>query len=318
MPAPSPRRPQSPLNHALRSRDRDVIALVDRAVRDRNVMLAYQPVVPAGREDRPAFFEGLIRILDDNGRIIPARDFIGSIEMTELGRRMDCLALEAGLATLRDRPGLRLSVNMSARSIGYPAWQRMLNQGLDAHPGIGDRLILEISESSAMLMPDIVQVFICDLQARGVSFALDDFGAGAMAFHHLKSMWFDILKIDGSFVRGIVRSPENQAVVQSMTAIARHFDMISIASKVQSGDDARWLDMAGVDCLQGYYYGAPTIRPRWETDTQPAGATQPIAVPGSIVVPARVGNRFGPHPGPGRGGPLSPVRPVPEPARPHS
>ena len=67
---------------------------------------------------------------------------------------------------------------MSARSIGYPQWLATLERGLRADPTIAERLILEITEGSAMLMPDLVTVFMADMQLRGICFALDDFGAG--------------------------------------------------------------------------------------------------------------------------------------------
>ena len=94
------------------------------------------------------------------------------------GRRIDALALELGLRALSENPDLRLSINMSARSIGYPDWSETLDRGLSEDPTVAERLILEITEASAMVMPDIVSVFMDDLQIRGVSFALDDFGAG--------------------------------------------------------------------------------------------------------------------------------------------
>jgi EAL domain-containing protein (putative c-di-GMP-specific phosphodiesterase class I) len=256
----------NPLSFAVAQRDRDVIRMVEAAVNSQNVMLAYQPVVPAGHPDRPAFFEGLIRILDENGRIIPARDFIGVVETQELGRKIDCLSLEFGLRKLCDHPQLRLSINMSARSIGYPNWQRVLENGLSADATVAERLILEITENSAIHMPDIVQVFMSDLQARGISFALDDFGAGFTSLRYLRTLYFDILKIDGEFIRGIAGSPDDQALVKSMMSIGRHFDMVTVAESVETAEDARYLERLGVDCLQGYYFGAPTIRPRWASE----------------------------------------------------
>ncbi|RVT82213.1 EAL domain-containing protein [Rhodobacteraceae bacterium CCMM004] len=256
--------PDSPLAAATAGRARDAVAMVERAIERRNVMLAYQPIVPAGRTDRPAIYEGLIRVLDDKGRIIPARDFIHQVETLELGRRIDCLSLEFGLQVLRERPKLRLAVNMSARSIGYPAWQEVLDKGLAADPTVGERLILEITESSAIVMPDLVQVFMTRLQSRGISFALDDFGSGYTSLRHLKDLYFDILKIDGQFIRGIARSPDDQALVKALVAIGRHFDMVTVAESVESAEDARYITRIGVDCLQGFYFGAPTIRPRWE------------------------------------------------------
>ncbi|KAF0676461.1 EAL domain-containing protein [Profundibacterium mesophilum] len=253
-----------PLSIAINLRDRSILRTVERAVTERNVMLAFQPVVPASRPERPVFYEGLIRILDDNGRIVPARDFIGAVETLELGRQIDCLSLEAGLKLLQERPRLRLSINMSARSIGYPDWTRVLDTALAADPSIGERLILEITESSAILMPDMVQVFMNRLQNQGISFAIDDFGSGYTSMRYLKDLYFDILKIDGQFIRGIARSPDNQAVVKALVSIGRHFDMVTIAEFVETGEDAQYLRQIGVDCLQGYYFGAPTIRPRWE------------------------------------------------------
>ena len=258
---------RNPLSFAVAEQDRDTIAMVRDAIARRDVMLAYQPVVQTARPDRPAFYEGLIRVLDENGRIIPAKDFIEPVEMTELGRKLDCLAIEMGLEALMENETLRLAVNMSARSIGYPAWMKALNRGLAIDETIADRLILEITESSAMLMPELVCVFMEDLQARGVSFALDDFGAGYTSFRYLREFYFDILKIDGQFIRGIAQSPDNQALTKSLLDIARHFEMFTVAECVENAQDAAWMSQIGVDCLQGFYFGAPTVNPPWRSPT---------------------------------------------------
>lgn len=255
--------PGSPLAAAITERDRATLAMVAEAVARKRVLLAYQPIVQARSTESIAFHEGLIRILDDTGRIIPARDFIDAIEVRELGREVDCLALEAGLAALAEHPGLRLSINMSARSIGYPRWVRTLDAGLSRDPTVGERLILEITESSAMLVPEIVIAFMDEAQARGVSFALDDFGAGYTAFRYLKDFFFDIIKIDGQFIRGINADPANQVLTQALVSIAGHFDMFTVAESVETVEEARFLIGAGVDCLQGYFFGAPTVRPAW-------------------------------------------------------
>jgi len=254
---------ESPLNAALAQRDRDAIEMARAAVVRKEVMLAFQPVVSSADPTRPAFWEALIRVLDHTGRIIPARDFIDAIETTELGRRIDCLALELGLAELAAVPGLRLSINMSARSIGYPDWTRVLNRGLAVDPTAGERLILEITEASAMMMPDIVSVFMRDLQDRGVAFALDDFGAGFTSFRYLREFYFDFLKIDGQFIRGVAANPDNQCLIRALLSIARHFDMFAVAESVETEADAAWLAGIGMDCLQGYFYGAPVVTPPW-------------------------------------------------------
>ncbi len=255
----------SPLDYAVATRDRSALDMVVAALRHRNTMLAFQPVVQSQRPEKIAFYEGLIRVLDETGRIIPARDFIDAVEATETGRILDCVALETGLRTLQQNPHIRLSINMSARSIGFPRWARSLRQGLKSDPTIGERLILEITERSAMTVPELVVRFMSDLQKRGITFALDDFGAGYTSLRYLRDFQFDVIKIDGDFIRGIHANADNQVLTRAMVDIARQFDMFTVAESVEHHDDSLWLTRIGVDCQQGYFFGAPTVHPTWNS-----------------------------------------------------
>ncbi len=260
----------NPLSAAVSARDHNVIAMVNDALRRKDVVLAFQPVVSATGENRPVFYEGLIRVRDETGRIIPAKEFILAIEETEAGRVIDCLALEHGLRTLRRNKAVRLSINMSARSIGYPGWMNALEKGLTRDPEIASRLILEITESSAMQMPEIVTVFMRDLQQKGIAFALDDFGAGYTAFRYLREFYFDVLKIDGQFIRGISTNPDNQVLTKALISIAQQFDMFTVAESVETAADAQFLQSTGIDCMQGYHFAAPSLKHPWaiEQDTK--------------------------------------------------
>ncbi|SEP78777.1 EAL domain-containing protein [Thalassovita taeanensis] len=255
----------SPLNFAVSSRDASTLDMVRAALKHRQVTLAFQPVIQSQRPDQPAFYEGLIRVLDETGRIIPAKDFIDVIETTETGRIIDCLSLEMGLRTLAREPSIRLAINMSARSIGYPRWMQSLKKGLKHDPTVAERLILEITESSAMMVPELVVNFMSDLQRKGITFALDDFGAGFTSFRYLRDFYFDILKIDGQFIHNIHADPDNQVLTRALIAIARQFDMFTVAEKVETAEDAQWLSAAGVDCLQGFLFGAPSIHAPWKS-----------------------------------------------------
>lgn len=250
-----------PLSFAVADRDRDVIAMVADGLARRSVELAYQPVVVAGQSGRLAFFEGLARILDTTGRAIPAKDFIDQVEATELGRQIDCVALECGLKALAQNPTMRLSINMSARTIGFPPWLRILDAGVGRAPDIGERLILEITESSILAAPETVAAFMNELQAIGVCFAVDDFGAGFTSLRHLRDLDFDILKIDGHFVGNVHADPDNQALIRAMMSVSEHFGMLTVAENVEKAEDAVWLTQQGIDCLQGYYFGAPSLTP---------------------------------------------------------
>ncbi len=253
----------NPLNHAVSRRDASTLQMVKDAIAHKQTMLAYQGVVVSQEPDRVGFYEGLIRIMDDTGRVIPARDFINQVEKTETGREIDRLALRMGLQTLHENPGLRISVNLSARSIGYRPWMQTLNHWFSKDETIAERLILEITESSAMDQPEVTMEFMDNVSRKGVCFALDDFGAGYTSLSYLKDFYFDILKIDSRFCHGVSEDKDNQALVEIMISIARHFDMLVVGEGVERKEDVETLVSLGVDCLQGYYFDAPTTRPHW-------------------------------------------------------
>jgi EAL domain-containing protein (putative c-di-GMP-specific phosphodiesterase class I) len=262
----------SPLGFAISQADSQTLAMVAAALDTRRLRLAYQPVVMTTDTNRIGFYEGFIRVLDPSGRSIPAREFIQVVETQELGRRIDCAALQMGLHALARLPTLRLSVNMSARSIGYPGWTRILRQFLKSHPRIGERLILEISETSAMMVPEIVIAFMNDMQKDGISFALDNFGAGFMAPRYFRNFLFDMVKIDGQFTRDVDRNPDNQVMIEALVSLARHFDMFTVAEGVETVAEAEYLRAAGVDCLQGYLFGSPTVKPDFLTEAMAKSA----------------------------------------------
>ena len=182
---------------------------VCEALASKRARLAFQPIVTAGPNGRTAFYEGLIWVLDPAGRVIPAAHFLLVIEQTDLGRQIDCVTLDLALRELRQNPQLRLSINLSARSIGDGQWRRVLEAGLAEKSAIGNGLIFEISETSAMMLHEIVIRFMAEMQPRGIAFALDGFGAGLTAFRHLKDFFIDLVKIDTGFVRGIADDPDN-------------------------------------------------------------------------------------------------------------
>ncbi|MFW8635763.1 EAL domain-containing protein [Cribrihabitans pelagius] len=261
--ADMPEGADNPLSAAVTTRDRSTLDMVAEAVRHNQTVLAYQPVMQAMPPHGTAFYEGYIRVLDATGRVIPARDFFHLVEDKELGRELDCLALKHGLQALERFPGIRLSVNMSARSIGYEPWTRVLERILKRDSTLGERLVLEIGESSAMAAPELVTDFMGRMQQHGIAFALDNFGAGTTAIGHFRQFFFDAVKIDGQFVRGVHANHDNQAVVRALVSIAKQFDMLTVAESVERPEEAEFLVSIGVDCLQGFLYGAPSVTPPW-------------------------------------------------------
>ena len=253
----------NPLDYATARRDSDVLSYLRTALEEKTALLAYQPIVASRGSQGAVFYEGLIRIPDPTGRIIPARDFVFLAEETELGRQIDCTALYLGLTQLTKYPDLRLSINMSARSIGYGQWVDILGRALRRDSSIADRLTLEITDSSAMLVPELVMHFMRDLRQRGITFALDDFGAGTTSFRYLHDFAFDIVKIDRQFTKNVAADPDNQVMIQSLRSISDHFGRFTIAEAVECERDSQWLSEMLFDCQLGYFWGAPTVNPTW-------------------------------------------------------
>ena len=112
-----------------------------------------------------------------------------------------------------------------------------------------------------MLMPELVIAFMEEMQDLGIAFALDDFGAGYTAFRYLRDFYFDILKIDGQFIKGIAGHSDNQVLTEALVMIGKHFDMFTIAEGVEDEVDADFLSQIDLDCIQGYITGAPSLTP---------------------------------------------------------
>lgn len=251
----------SPLDAAMAAQDRETLKTVAEALRDRRMRLAYQPVVYAADTSVIGFFEGFIRLLNLRDQVIPARDFMGAAEQTELGREIDCAALQMGLMSLQRNPQIRISVNMSARSVGYQRWVGILRRALRDSPKLGYNLILEINATSAMLVPDVLRPFMEEMRNHGIVFALDDFGAGLISLEILHELRFEIAKIEGSLVRDIDRMAGQQAMVRGAIALAQEMGMYVVAEAVETEAEALWLREAGVGCMQGYLFGAPSVTP---------------------------------------------------------
>ena len=228
----------NPLSTAVAKRYSNVLETVRDALKYGRKALAFQPVIQAGAPQNILFCKGLIRISDPAGRHIPARDFIAEVENNELERLIDCATLQLGLATLAEQPDVRLSVNMSAQSIGYPKWVRTLEEGLQRSPNLATNLILEMTENSVMAAPEVARYFMNDMQKLGLCFALDNFGAGQTSLVQLRDFYFDIIKMDGQLSKDLVRSADNQALIQAVIGIAGSFEMFCVAQNIETASDA--------------------------------------------------------------------------------
>jgi EAL domain-containing protein (putative c-di-GMP-specific phosphodiesterase class I) len=222
--------------------------------------LEYQPVYATGEEVNLAFYEARLILHDDFGRRIPRAAYAEAAVEGELGRDINTVALKMGLATLAARPDLRLKVPMSARALADSRWRYALEEGLAVSPYLGERLILEIDEPSAMALHDAVRRFMTEMQCQGVAFSLGCFGSGQTNFQTLRRFHFDLASLDPGFVREIGIEADNQVVVGALVSVAQQFDMFTVATGVSTPEEASCLMGLGVDCMTGRFFGPPLAR----------------------------------------------------------
>lgn len=245
---------------------------VAQAAAQGRLVFYYQPVVRADNPRFPMFFEMLARMRMPSGQVLAAAAFLPMVEDGPIGRLIDRLALYEALRMLAANPALRLSVNMSPLSMGDEEWLAILTAAARSGSGVCGRLILEITEDAAIGHAAQTVEFMTLVRRMGCAFALDDFGAGATGFRHFRDFRFDMVKIDGGFVQGVHRSPDAQVLVDCLMSAARHFEMVTVAERVEARADADWLSARGVDGMQGYLYGRPAALPEMRDETGEARA----------------------------------------------
>jgi diguanylate cyclase (GGDEF)-like protein len=234
---------------------------VKEALKDHRLVFAFQPVV--GHDGTAAFYECLLRMRSTTGDIIPAGTFVPVVEQLGLSRIMDRRVLELGVEELVRSPDVRLSLNISGFTASDHGWLRSLVALVSGRPEVARRLIVEITETAAIEDIEETARFVATIRELGCRVALDDFGAGYTSFRHLKALTVDIVKIDGSFVRGIATNEDNRLFVRTLVGLAKGFQLATVAECVESAEDAAVLAAEGIDHLQGYHFARPTIDRPW-------------------------------------------------------
>ncbi len=231
---------------------------VMHALETDSVGLAYQPIV-SSTSRRPAFHECLARLFEPGGSVMPAGVFVPVIERLGQVRLLDRRMLGAVFDALEDAPRARLSLNVSPQTLRDREWMSLYNLRAANAPRAAERLIVEITESSASGDAAAAANFMAEVRARGAAFALDDFGAGYTSLRQLRDFRFDLLKIDGTFASDIAANPDNRIFVNAIVQIAQHFDMATVAEFVETEAEAKALAALNVTYQQGYLHGAPSM-----------------------------------------------------------
>jgi diguanylate cyclase (GGDEF)-like protein len=240
------------------------------ALNERRILTAFEPVVDA-RTREPAFYECLVRMRQQDGQFLLAPDVVPVAEKLGLIRLVDHRVLELVIAELAEAPGVRLSINISPETTMDADWWAAIESLMGAHPGVAERLIVEITETVAIQDIDGVREFVTRLKSFGSQIAIDDFGAGYTSFRNLRRLGVDIVKVDGAFVQNIAGSPDDRAFVQTLIDLARRLDIKTVAEWVQDEQSAVMLRDWGCDYIQGRLIGlASPARPWSGSEAIPA------------------------------------------------
>jgi diguanylate cyclase (GGDEF)-like protein len=234
------------------------------ALNERRIVMAFEPVVEARSRDA-AFYECLIRMEQDDGQVLLAPDIVPVAEKLGLIRLVDHRVLELVVAELAASPKVHLSLNISPDTTMDPDWWASIESLMRAHPGVAERLIVEITETVAIQDIDDLRGFVTRLKNFGSRIAIDDFGAGYTSFRNLRKLGVDIVKIDGAFVQNIARSTDDRAFVQTLIDLARRLNIKTVAEWVQDDEAAGMLRDWGCDYIQGRLIGLASSRRPWDT-----------------------------------------------------
>ncbi len=251
------------------------LAMADRIrhalKRDDGFQLYEQPI-RSMHTDAIERTEILVRMTDENGDVLPPAAFLPIADRFGLLPALDKWVISHSIDLLERRQAagidLGLEVNLSGTSIGDRDVVDFLTASV-RNARIDPRaLTFEVTETEAIVNIDRARLLSRQLSGLGCQFALDDFGSGFGSFYYLKHLPFDVVKIDGDFIRELKNSKTDQLTVEAIVTITRGLEKRTIAEFVDDQDTVTMLRRFGVDFVQGFYIGKPEpviLRPEYAT-----------------------------------------------------
>lgn len=248
--------------------DIQLVGYVRNAIEQGRLVLLGQPIERIqARPDRegvsPPYFEVLVRMLDDEDRLVSPNDFLSAAEryqlMEELDRWVVANTFDLIASGLPDgaHQQARFAINLSGQSLGSEQFLKYVQDRLASSGIPPDRICFEITETVAVANLQRAQNFMHALRRTGCRFSLDDFGTGLSSFAYLKLFPVDTLKIDGSFIRDLRTNVISQSVVAAISEVARVMQLETVAEFVQDEDSRVLLGKLGITWAQGYLIGEP-------------------------------------------------------------
>ncbi len=250
------------------------------AIQDNRLQLYCQKIVPLAptAPDNPlpgAHFELLLRLRDEEGKLVPPGAFLPAAERFGLMPTLDRWVISTAFADF-DRlwpdPADALemcAINLSGASLSDPHFLAFILQEMAQHQIPPHKVCFEITETVAIANLSQATAFINELRTAGCKFALDDFGSGMSSFAYLKHLPVDYLKIDGGFVKDMVTDAADAAMVEAINNIGHTMGLKTVAEFVENDAILARLIALKVDFAQGYGLGKPIPCRRWAAIPDP-------------------------------------------------
>lgn len=241
------------------------VVKIRKALKESRFTLFAQEIFSLGSEEHGPHYEVLVRMLSEDGSLVPPMSFIPAAERYDLMPVIDRWVIEAVCRTLGERlkkePSVRMSrhaINLSGGSVTDAGLAKYVRD-VFAETGVpGHCICFEITETAAIGNLNHAVRLMQELRTEGCKFSLDDFGSGMSSFAYLKRLPVDYLKIDGSFIQNIARDPVDFAMVKSIHDIGKLMGLKTIAEFVENDQVIARLRSIGVDYGQGYGLAKPS------------------------------------------------------------
>ncbi|MBI2383950.1 MAG: EAL domain-containing protein [Gammaproteobacteria bacterium] len=241
------------------------VARLKSALEEDRFTLYFQSIAAFDRpEERPAHHELLIRLLDNKGDVILPGAFIAAAERYQLMPSIDNWVLEHALRYVGEvvarSPHFqhhRFGINLSGESLRDARLLDTIRNLLKRHTVPPTMLYFEITETAAISNLGAAVEFMRGLKQLGCQLALDDFGSGMSSFSYLKHLPVDYLKIDGGFVKDILNSPVDQAIVRAINSVGQQMGIRTVAEFVENAAISNILREIGVNYGQGFGIARP-------------------------------------------------------------
>jgi diguanylate cyclase (GGDEF)-like protein len=238
--------------------------IIRTALENDAFVLHYQPLLHI-QSGVVSHYEALLRLQTEQGLIGP-RTFLPAATRFGLMADIDRWVIEHAVRALAEfdagSEGMRLSVNLSSFAFETEWLAEDVSRLLEEYSVDADRLVFEITEQMAVRFAINTDEQVAALRELGCRLAIDDFGTGYSSFSYLKRLPVDYLKIDGSFIAGIVHNHIDQSMVRMVGEMARAAGIETVAEYVQSEAALSLLAEYRIDYAQGYYIGHPHPKPQ--------------------------------------------------------